>query len=222
MAGPLLPVFAYLWAGPNTFIAVWWAVLHAIVGIGFTPRNNQVRFRRVDGVLEVSNGLIAQHLRAMPTSGTVRKPAGAAALTLGHVVFGVDPAALDRTRRHERVHVSQYERWGPFFVPAYLFACAVAWRRGHHPYLDSRFEREAFAAEGHAVRTINRRPTPVVWGRRSAALIAALLLAALCWFAFSLATEAGNTPPPSFETWRWTVTAVVFCSLLPLMVVAEA
>ena len=63
-----------------------------------------------------------------------------AALTLGHVVIGVDRAALARLRRHERVHVRQYERWGPLFVPLYLLAFAWAWCRGRHPYLDNPFE----------------------------------------------------------------------------------
>ena len=47
---------------------------------------------------------------------------GPHALTLGHVVLGVSQAALDDTRAHERVHVAQYERWGPLFLPAYLAA----------------------------------------------------------------------------------------------------
>ena len=40
-------------------------------------------------------------------------------MTLGHVVLGRSAAALAETRAHERVHVTQCERWGPFFVPAY-------------------------------------------------------------------------------------------------------
>jgi hypothetical protein len=72
---------------------------------------------------------------------------GAAALTLGHVVIGRDAAALDDTRAHERVHVRQYERWGPLFVPVYFVASGwVAWRGGH-PYLDNPFEREAWAKQ---------------------------------------------------------------------------
>lgn len=68
---------------------------------------------------------------------------GADAMTLGHVVIGRDAMALEGTRAHERVHVRQYERWGPFFVPAYFLAGAWALLRGGHPYFDNRFEREA-------------------------------------------------------------------------------
>jgi hypothetical protein len=68
---------------------------------------------------------------------------GADAMTLGHVVIGRDARALELTRDHERVHVRQYESWGPFFVPAYLCAGACAFLQGGHPYFDNRFEREA-------------------------------------------------------------------------------
>lgn len=76
---------------------------------------------------------------------------GADAMTLGHVVIGRDACALEVTRAHERVHVQQYESWGPFFVPAYLLAGLCALLQGGHPYFDNRFEREARQAEcgGH-------------------------------------------------------------------------
>ena len=54
------------------------------------------------------------------------------------------PADLDRTRAHELVHVRQYERWGPLFVPAYLLSSAYFLIRGCDPYLDNPFEREAY------------------------------------------------------------------------------
>jgi tetratricopeptide (TPR) repeat protein len=47
-------------------------------------------------------------------------------------------------REHERVHVRQYERWGPLFIPLYLAAAAIAWWKGLDPYRDNPFEREAF------------------------------------------------------------------------------
>ncbi len=83
-----------------------------------------------DGVLEVSGGLVGGVLKLMPTSGTWRRPGGAAALTLGHVVFALDRYHAARTRVHERVHVRQYERWGPLFLPAYGLASLMAETRG--------------------------------------------------------------------------------------------
>ncbi len=66
------------------------------------------------------------------------------AITFGHVVLSVDELDED-TMQHELVHVRQYERWGPVFVPAYLAASALARARGGHHYLDNAFERQARA-----------------------------------------------------------------------------
>ncbi|MDQ3784196.1 MAG: hypothetical protein M3360_04865 [Actinomycetota bacterium] len=64
------------------------------------------------------------------------------AITFGHVVLSVD--RLDEpTLRHELVHVRQFERWGPLFMPLYLLASAWALGQGRHHYRDNRFEREA-------------------------------------------------------------------------------
>lgn len=70
------------------------------------------------------------------------------ALTLGHVILGVDAAALQRLGTHERVHVQQYEIWGPFFGPAYLLESLWQGLRGRDPYLANRFERQAYAKGG--------------------------------------------------------------------------
>jgi hypothetical protein len=64
------------------------------------------------------------------------------AITFGHVVLCVD--RLDEsTLKHELVHVSQYERWGPLFLPAYLGAAMWCIVRGRHHYRDNPFERAA-------------------------------------------------------------------------------
>jgi hypothetical protein len=66
------------------------------------------------------------------------------AITFGHVVLGIDE--LDEgTMAHELAHVRQYERWGPFLVPAYLFAALWAVLRRRHPYRDNHFEVAARA-----------------------------------------------------------------------------
>jgi hypothetical protein len=90
------------------------------------------------GVLEVCGGLPGWLLsRRLPFSGPV------AAITLGHVVLACNQPALDATRRHERVHVAQYARWGGLLLIAYPLAGGWAWMRGKHPYLDNPFEIEA-------------------------------------------------------------------------------
>ena len=123
---------ARLWALPTTALG---AVLAAVaVATGG-------RAALVDGVLEVHGGWIRRALARLPLGG------GVAAVTLGHVVLGLDPRTLAATRAHERVHVAQCERWGPLFLPAYAAASLWALLRGRHPYRDNVFEREALALE---------------------------------------------------------------------------
>lgn len=74
-------------------------------------------------------------------------PVPAMAMTFGHVVFGANVVALDITRRHEHVHVRQYERWGLLFVPAYLGASVILFLRGRDGYRDNPFEIEAYAID---------------------------------------------------------------------------
>jgi hypothetical protein len=122
-----------LWASPATLLGL------AVVILSGSLRNG--RCAVVDGVLEAHGPVLRWALAHLTLMGTV------SAMTLGHVVVGVDRAALERTREHERVHVGQYERWGPLFVPAYLIASVWAMARGGHAYFDNPFEREAFEHE---------------------------------------------------------------------------
>jgi hypothetical protein len=64
-------------------------------------------------------------------------------MAIGHVIVAVDEAAMEVCREHELVHVRQAERWGPFFLPAYFGASALAWARGGHYYQDNWFELDA-------------------------------------------------------------------------------
>ena len=69
-------------------------------------------------------------------------------MTLGHVIIGLDPGALEFCRDHEQAHVRQVERWGGLFIPAYLAASLLAWWQGGHYYFDNWFERDARRACG--------------------------------------------------------------------------
>lgn len=115
---------AYCWAGPNTCLGV--AVGWMLGG----------RFCINSGVIEIHGPLVADVLKRLWLP--------AMAITLGHCVLGQTQAALDMTRIHERVHVRQYERWGPFFIPAYLLAWATLCCAGRDGYLENPFEVEAY------------------------------------------------------------------------------
>jgi hypothetical protein len=128
--GSLLVVFTYLWPLPCTALGV------AIGALGLATGG---RLQRRNGIVEFYGGVVTWLLARMP--GPLN---GAAAMTLGHVVLGLNQHALERTRAHELVHVRQYQRWGPLFIPAYLLCSALIWRRGGDAYRDNPFEREAY------------------------------------------------------------------------------
>lgn len=122
----------YLWVFPTTLVGV-----PLLLGSLFSGG----RARCINGVLEVHGGLAEFYLRRIV--GLVLQ-GGASAMTLGHIVIGLNPEALETTRSHERVHVRQCECWGPFFIPAYLLASAFQWARGRRAYRDNPFERQAY------------------------------------------------------------------------------
>ena len=124
----------YIWTSPNSFVG-----LLLVPVVVLTRGNVQV----VDGVLELHGPAIAWLLRYC-----VLLPGGASAMTLGHVVLGRDRESLASTRAHERVHVRQYERWGPVFIPAYLVASLWGLMTGTGAYSGNYFEREAYRARG--------------------------------------------------------------------------
>ena len=130
-------LMCYAWAAPATAVGLVAALFASLLGAGACL---------FDGVLEISGGRLAGWVGRLPRVLQFE------AITLGHVILGTTHAALCELRSHERVHVRQYERWGLLFFPLYLGSSLVQWLRGRHPYLDNRFEREAFVGCGSAVR----------------------------------------------------------------------
>jgi hypothetical protein len=124
-----IKLLSYLWALPWTAVGLTAGVFGLLSGGGA---------RRRGGTLEFHGGIVSWLLDHAPLC------AGAAAMTWGHVILGQTADALDRSREHELVHVRQYERWGPLFIPAYLLCSAVIWVRGGDPYRDNPFERQAY------------------------------------------------------------------------------
>ena len=127
----------YLWVSPGSAVGLVGASVAWLQG---------GRWRVVDGVLEVTGPRLLDAMSRVSAVG-----GGISAITLGHVVIGRDGPTLDQTRLHERVHVRQYERWGPLFIPVYFLCSGWQWWRGGHPYLDNPFEVEAYRADGWPV-----------------------------------------------------------------------
>ena len=126
----------------QTLLIAWtlpWTLLGLLLGLAALASGGGAK--RVGRVLEFHGGVLNRFLRWVPIAG------GAAAMTLGHCVIARTLADLEYSRRHELVHVAQYERWGPLFVPAYLACSAWQWLRGRDAYLDNPFEEEAYRLE---------------------------------------------------------------------------
>ena len=120
----------YLWAIPYTLLGLALGGLAVLMGASV---------RKHLGVIEVYGGRMGAAVARLPRLFNF------SAMTLGHVILAVDRSALAQLRRHEHVHVRQYERWGPLFLPAYLLSSLVQLLRGRNPYRENHFERQAYA-----------------------------------------------------------------------------
>ncbi|MFH1918873.1 MAG: hypothetical protein ABIP48_03155 [Planctomycetota bacterium] len=125
----LITVLAVLWAAPWTLFGLFIGGLALVTG---------GHVRRTGRVIEFWGGFASLFLQLFPLV------AGASAVTFGHTVLARGKSQLDASREHELVHVRQYERWGPVFVPAYLLFWLLLWLTGRNPYYDNPFERQAF------------------------------------------------------------------------------
>jgi hypothetical protein len=127
----------FLWASPYTLLGLM------VGGLGLLTGGSA---QRQGDVVEFHGELIGWLLDRLPLPHVL-------AMTLGHTVIGRDRCALEVTRDHERVHVRQFERWGPLMGPAYLSCCAILWFRGRDAYRDNPFEREAFDSSSARIST---------------------------------------------------------------------
>ena len=134
---------AYAWAAPCTALGL-------VAGLAMLATGGRVRILR--RTFEFSGGLLPLGLARLP-QGLTWLPQGCrfSAITLGHVILGVNSPLLDTLRDHEQVHVAQYERWGPLFIPTYVLSSAWQMCRGRCAYRDNYFERQAHALSGASV-----------------------------------------------------------------------
>jgi hypothetical protein len=123
-------IWRVIWASPWSLFGILVGVVTLLCGTGHVRRSGRV--------IEFFGRGPTWFLRFFPFV------AGASAVTFGHVVLARTAADMDACREHELVHVRQYERWGPLFVPAYLLCWLVQMLRGKSGYWDNPFEREAY------------------------------------------------------------------------------
>jgi hypothetical protein len=125
----LIRFLLYAWAAPASAIGCCIAVFALCLG---------ATWRIVDSVVEVGGGRFASLVLLLPSAIRFE------AITLGHIVLGLNHAVLETHRVHEYAHVHQYERWGMFFFPLYLGSSLTQLFRGRDPHRNNYFEREAY------------------------------------------------------------------------------
>ena len=133
----VLKVLAWIWTSPNTLLGLAFGIVSLCFG---------TKAQRRAGCIEFFGGPVSWFLNHVPPGGS------SSAMTLGHVILGLNPKVLEVVRKHEQVHVRQYERWGPFFLPAYLGCSAWLWVQKRDPYLENPFEVEAYRVSDPRVR----------------------------------------------------------------------
>jgi hypothetical protein len=122
-------ILLYIWVLPNSLIGLSVGLIGVMSGGGYQVRR---------GCLEFYGGFVTFMLKRIGVGQ------GVLAMTLGHTIIGQDQSGLDLARDHEQVHVVQYERWGPIFIPAYLSCSACLWLLNKDAYRDNPFEVEAY------------------------------------------------------------------------------
>jgi hypothetical protein len=124
-------LIAYIWAAPNTALGLAVGLVMLCLG---------GRLRLVAGVAEFYGGWLARIVASLPG------PLCFGAMTLGHVIVGIDQTTLCVLREHEHAHVRQYEQWGLFFLPAYALSSLWQVVHGRSAHRSNFFERQACAA----------------------------------------------------------------------------
>jgi hypothetical protein len=117
-----------LWAAPCSAIGLVLATLPLALG---------GKAKWTDGALEVTYRQTSANCSRLANSLPFR------GIVFGHVILAVTCEELQRIGPHERVHVEQYERWGPLFFFAYEASSLWQLLNGRNPYWYNHFEIQA-------------------------------------------------------------------------------
>lgn len=129
----IIKLIQILWASPNSIIGLTVGTLGLLTG---------GKAQLAEGCIEFYGGCVEKMLERLHVFG----------MTLGHTILGQTKNGLRIVRKHEQVHVRQYERWGPFFLPLYLGWSAYLWAKGKDYYRLNPFEVEAYKVDDPANR----------------------------------------------------------------------
>ena len=140
-----------LWAAPCSALGLAAGVLPLALG---------GRAAWCDGALEIT------HRDHVADCGWIARRLPFRGIVFGHVILAVTREELQRIGAHERVHVAQYERWGPLFFVAYGASGLWQLLNGRRPYWDNAFEVEARRLDTASAlaRRPDARPTPTIGG----------------------------------------------------------
>jgi hypothetical protein len=128
-----LELVKFLWAAPCSAVGiVLTAVLLALGG----------KARWSSGALEVT------YRHSLASCGTLASKLPFRGIVFGHVILAVTREELKTIGPHERVHVAQYERWGPLFFLAYGASSVWQLVKGRSPYWYNYFEVQARERSG--------------------------------------------------------------------------
>jgi len=123
-----LRVAKLLWAAP--YSAVGLVVAAVPLAFGGTAKWSA-------GALEVA------YRQSLVQCGKLASRLPFRAIVFGHVILAVTREELVHLGPHERIHVDQYEHWGPVFLAAYGVSSLVQIFRGRSPYWHNYFEVQA-------------------------------------------------------------------------------
>jgi len=126
-----------LWALPCSAVGIVFAAVPLLAGGKATWSS---------GVLEVT------YRERKANCGSLARRLPFRGIVFGHVILAVTEEELATIGDHERVHIQQYERWGPLFFVAYGLSSLWQLIHGRGMYWDNHFEVQARALGSCAPR----------------------------------------------------------------------
>ena len=122
-----------------SFVKLLWALPCSVVGLllALLPLALGGRAKVVAGALEVT------YRQRLASCGKLALRLPFRGIVFGQVILAVTQEELTLIGPHERVHVEQYEHWGPVFFLAYPASSLWQLVRGRSPYWCNYFEVQA-------------------------------------------------------------------------------